>query len=130
LIFFVYIFIFCFTDITNADLTKDDVDYTNAIITEENFSFNKTPLNKLWRGVINTTTCLGEVPTEVYDISKKNNTFVGLTLGFTKGLVLAVFRGLSGIFDAVTCIIPPYNRPLMEPEYVFDKWDGVFVYDD
>lgn len=123
------VIILCCANKAQADLTEDDVDYTNALITQENFNFNKTPLNKLLRGVINTTTCLGEVPTEVYNVSRKNDPLIGATLGFTKGFVLAIFRGISGIFDAVTFIVPPYNRPLMEPEYVFDRWDDAFVYD-
>ncbi len=56
--------------------------------------------------------------------AKEENEFVGGTLGFAKGIFIGVLRFGTGVFDMVTFIIPPYNHPLMEPEYVFSDHDS------
>jgi len=46
---------------------------------------------------------------------------MGATLGIVEGVYTSVFRVLTGAFDTVTFIIPPYNKPLMEPAYAVDS---------
>ena len=93
-----------------------------AKIDTSDMRYEKSPLNKLGRGVINTVTCLAETPAGIYRVSKDKGEVVGLTLGFVEGLFTSVLRGASGIFDMVTFVIPPYNKPLMKPEYALDSF--------
>ena len=96
-----------------------------------NMGYDKTALNKLGRGAINTLTCLGEVPASIYEVSAEKGEFLGCTLGLGRGILNTVVRGVTGIFDIVTFIIPPYNKPLMKPEYAFQSFDQSFQkYDD
>ena len=95
-----------------SELTsQDDSIQSNKV------NYNNTALNKLGRGLINTGTCWAEIPASIFKVSKENDPLVGTTLGTAEGLVNGVWRGLTGIFDVVTFAIPPYNKPLMKPEY-------------
>jgi len=40
-----------------------------------------------------------------------------------EGTITAVIRGFTGIFDALTFFAPPYDQPLMEPEYAINRAD-------
>lgn len=106
--------------------TKESVtekENCGAKIDTSDMRYEKSPLNKLGRGVINTVTCLAETPAGIYRVSKDKGEVVGVTLGFVEGLVTSFLRGASGIFDMVTFIIPPYDRPLMQPEYALDSFE-------
>jgi putative exosortase-associated protein (TIGR04073 family) len=92
-------------------ISQDDTIQSN------NVNSNNTALNKLGRGLINTGTCWAEIPASIFKVSKEKDPLVGTTLGTAEGIVNGVWRGLTGIFDAVTFAIPPYNKPLMKPEY-------------
>lgn len=83
--------------------------------------YNKTPINKLGRGAINIATCWEEIPADVFRVSKEKNDFAGYTLGLAEGATTAVIRALTGVFDVVTFILPPYDKPLMQPEYASDS---------
>lgn len=89
----------------------------DSLIDTKDMRYEKSPLNKLGRGVINTLTCLAEVPAEAYKVSQEKGPLTGCTLGIVEGVFTAMLRGLTGIFDAVTFIFPPYDKPLMKPEY-------------
>lgn len=97
-----------------------------ALIDTRDMRYEKSPLNKLGRGLINTVTCLVETPAGIYRVSSTKGAIVGWTLGFAEGLFTSFLRGASGIFDAVTFIVPPYNKPLMQPEYAVDSFDESF----
>lgn len=84
-------------------------------------NYEKTPLNKLGRGVVNVLTCWAEIPGEVVKVSSEKNELAGITLGVAEGMFTSLIRGITGLFDTVTFIIPPYNRPLMEPEYAWQS---------
>lgn len=88
-----------------------------ALINTTDMRYEKSPLNKLGRGIINTLTCVVEIPAETYKVSEDKDPLVGCTLGLVEGFFTAMLRGLTGIFDTVTFIIPPYDKPLMQPEY-------------
>jgi len=87
----------------------------------DNMGFERTPLNKLGRGIINTLTCLVEIPAQAYEVSEEKDPLVGCTLGVAEGFFTALCRGMTGLFDVVTFIIPPYNKPLMKPEYAVES---------
>ena len=85
--------------------------------------YETSPFNKLGRGAINVASCVAEVPFEMFKVSKEKDPVVGCTLGLLQGVFNAFARGVTGIVDIVTFPIPPYNKPLMEPEYVFKSTD-------
>jgi len=89
----------------------------------DKISYENTPVNKLGRGMINTATCWAEIPREVFEVSKAHDPLTGLTLGAAEGLLTGLLRGATGVYDAVTCIIPPYNKPIMQPEYALASAD-------
>jgi len=109
-------------DTQKAEKSDTAEENSGAKIDASDMRYEKTPLNKLGRGFINTVTCLAETPAGVYRVSKDKGEVVGLTLGFVEGLFTSVLRGASGILDMVTFVIPPYNKPLMRPEYALDSF--------
>ena len=86
-------------------------------------NYDNTALNKLGRGLINTGTCWAEIPASILKVSKEKDPLTGTTLGTAEGAVNCVLRGLTGIFETVTFILPPYNKPLMRPEYALPAAD-------
>jgi putative exosortase-associated protein (TIGR04073 family) len=93
---------------------------TQPFIDTQHIKYQRTPVNKLGRGAVNTITCWMEVPAEMYRVSKEKNVFVGTTLGFLEGICTSVLRLGTGLADMVTFFAPPYDKPFMEPEYAFD----------
>ncbi|MCX5681463.1 MAG: exosortase system-associated protein, TIGR04073 family [Candidatus Omnitrophica bacterium] len=81
-------------------------------------TYGKTPFNKLTRGVFNMSTFYFEIPAGAMRVAKeKDNYFIGGTVGTAQGFFACILRAVTGVFDTVTFIIPPYNRPVMNPEY-------------
>ena len=99
-----------------------------SLIDTADMRYEKSPLNKLGRGIINTLTCWAEIPAEAYKVSEDKDPLTGCTLGVAEGFFTAMLRGLTGIFDTVTFIIPPYNKPLMKPEYALTSAFEKFQY--
>ncbi|MFH0762517.1 MAG: exosortase system-associated protein, TIGR04073 family [Candidatus Omnitrophota bacterium] len=79
--------------------------------------YNDSPVAKGSDGVINAATFWAEVPQEVYDTTADSNILNGITFGFARGLIYGFGRGIAGVVDTVTCIVPPYDEPLVEPQY-------------
>jgi putative exosortase-associated protein (TIGR04073 family) len=104
-----------------AQETSEPSSDNSALIDADKIPYERTPLNKLGRGLINTVTCLVEVPAEAYKVSDEKDPLVGCTLGVAEGFVTALLRGLTGLYDTVTFVIPPYNKPIMQPEYALDS---------
>jgi|GEM_PF-618282 len=81
-------------------------------------TYGKTPFNKLTRGVFNMSTFYFEVPAAAMRVSKeKDNAFIGCTIGTAQGFFACMARALTAVFDTATFLIPPYNKPIMQPEY-------------
>jgi len=91
--------------------------------------YDRTPLNKLGRGLINTLTCWVEIPAEAVKVGQEKDPLTGCTLGVVEGFVTGIIRGATGIFDVATFMIPPYNKPIMKPEYAltsaFEKFKEI-----
>ena len=101
-----------------------------ALINTTDMRYKKTPLNKLGRGVLNVSTCFLEIPASMIRVSKeKDNTFLGVTIGTAQGLFTALLRSVTGVFDAVTFIIPPYSKTLMDPEYAIESLENAQLED-
>ena len=79
---------------------------------------------KLKRGALNIVTSPVEIAREIQITSDEKNLREGWTVGFVKGLGQGVVRFGVGVIDVLTC---PFNfpddqkRPLVEPEYVWQK---------
>ncbi|MBU1870308.1 MAG: exosortase system-associated protein, TIGR04073 family [Candidatus Omnitrophica bacterium] len=86
--------------------------------------YAKTPLNKLGRGIVNTATCWTAYPDKFAELSKKHDPVVGVTLGLIEGTAKTIVRGFGGLFDILTCLIPPYDKPFIEPEYEAEAADS------
>ena len=97
-----------------------------GLFDEQNFQYQKSPVNKLGRGLINTATCWAEIPGQIAKISKERDPLVGTTMGLLQGTFLALVRGATGIYDMLTCVISPYDKPIMEPEYAVVEADKNF----
>ena len=91
-----------------------------------NIEYDNSPANKLGRGLINTATCWAEVPGEVARVSKEKDPLIGFTLGLAQGVMNTIIRGAVGIYDTLTCVIPPYNKPELQPEYALQSADESF----
>ena len=78
-------------------------------------------LTKLTRGVVNTATGVLEIPLQTMDNDIKGNALVSATGGFASGVASAVTRTVSGIWDIVTFVLPPYDKPLVKPETLFER---------
>jgi len=77
---------------------------------------------KFGRGFTNLMGCWLEFPKQVILVSKEGNLFQGLTYGLVKGIGMGFFRLADGVFEITTCAIPPYDKVLVEPEFVFEGW--------
>ena len=81
-------------------------------------SFDKdTPAEKFGNGVMNVVTSWTDIPAKVVEVSQEEDIVAGSTMGLAKGVVSTVARGVSGTYDAATCVAEPYNKPAMAPEY-------------
>ncbi len=97
----------------------------NSINADE-FNFEQTPINKLGRGVLNFSTCWGELIAEFFNASGTKDPMVGITIGLAQGMVTSLYRGGSGLYDILTFPYPPYDRPPMKPEYALQHADEAF----
>ena len=70
---------------------------------------------KLMRGALNTTTGWTELPFQVA-AQTAQDPYKGMTYGFMDGLATGLKRTLYGAWDLVTFPMPPYDKPVMDPE--------------
>jgi putative exosortase-associated protein (TIGR04073 family) len=80
--------------------------------------------DKLSRGVVNTVTCWAEIPEGIIKVSKEEEPVKGCVLGTIGGACAMALRAATGIFDTLTFFVPPYDKPLMEPEYALQGSDS------
>jgi len=97
----------------NMDSTRESA----AAIETNNIPYKHSPINKFGRGLINTVTCWAEIPGQVAVVSKEQNPAIGMTLGLGEGMFTMLLRGATGLVDVFTFFMPPYDKPLMQPEY-------------
>jgi putative exosortase-associated protein (TIGR04073 family) len=117
--------IFCLTlfGLSNA-YAQINTDQTAAPVNAANMGYEKSPVNKLGRGILNLSTFYLEVPASIMRVSKeKTNGFYGATVGTFQGFFTALYRGGVGLVDTVTFLAPPYNKPLMDPEYAIESME-------
>ncbi len=96
---------------------------SNNAVESDYICYDNTPVKKLTRGVTNTAFCWAEIPADVAKTAKQTDPVIGLTYGTAKGILTGVTRGLLGIVDTLTFFVPPYDKPLMKPEYAYSRAD-------
>ena len=87
------------------------------------YAYDRNAATKLGRGLANAATCWIELPKQIYLVSKEREPFTGAIYGAAQGLCYSALRLAGGAYDAVTFLIPPYDKPLLEDEFVFEGWD-------
>lgn len=93
------------------------------VVDADDMPYANNPINKLGRGLINGATFWAELPTKVISVSKENGQFMGATVGLAQGTIASVIRAGTAVVDTVTFLIPPYNQPIMKPEYAINHAD-------
>lgn len=78
---------------------------------------------KFGRGIVNTTTGWVEIPLEISAAKKRDDETAVLWFfaGMTEGIVQGGKRTLFGLWDLVTFPVPPYDRPVLEPETLISE---------
>lgn len=76
--------------------------------------------NKINRGLANIIFGFIEVPKNVINITNHQNIFVGVTVGFIRGVVHGVSRTVIGGIELLTSPIP--TSEFAAPAYVWDRF--------
>ncbi|MCU0652102.1 MAG: exosortase system-associated protein, TIGR04073 family [Candidatus Omnitrophica bacterium] len=105
------------------DILTEEASGNHDAINTEDFRFEKSPINKLGRGLGNLATCWGEVIAEFFRASKEKDPAVGAGIGVVYGGYLGLYRGATALYDVATFPFPPYDKPPMLPEYAFQRID-------
>ena len=93
------------------------------VIDADQIPYGTRPINKLNRGIMNGVGFWTEIPAQVCKVSSETDPLTGMTFGLVQGAVTSVIRAGSAIFDTVTFMVPPYNKPVMVPEYAYLRAD-------
>jgi putative exosortase-associated protein (TIGR04073 family) len=88
------------------------------------YAEEKNAFTKLTRGFANMLTGSIEIPKQIYLVSKEREPITGATYGLAKGICLGVLRTGAGVYDSLAFAIPPYDKPVFEPEFVFEGWEA------
>ncbi|MCX5710217.1 MAG: exosortase system-associated protein, TIGR04073 family [Candidatus Omnitrophica bacterium] len=107
---------------TAAPAAKED----KPLVDTADMRYQKSPLNKLGRGFLNVVTSPEEIPAGIFRVSRDKGDFVGVTLGSVEGFCTFLIRGVVGIYDTVTFVVPPYDKPVMQPEYASESLNDSF----
>lgn len=94
----------------------------SSMVFASTYAYDQTAATKFGRGVANATTGWIEIPKQIYLVSAERDPITGLIYGTAKGVCYTILRTTAGIFDAVTFPIPPYDKFLIEPEFIFEGW--------
>ncbi|MFH0855830.1 MAG: exosortase system-associated protein, TIGR04073 family [Candidatus Omnitrophota bacterium] len=86
-------------------------------------AYANSPVSKAGDGTLNAVSAWVDIPRGISEETQDSNLFLGLTIGLGKGLVTGVKREAAGIVDVATCGFPPYDKPLMAPEYKVNNPD-------
>ena len=81
---------------------------------------------KLGSGVTNMLTGVLEIPKTMIVTSRNDGLAYGMTNGFFVGIVHAVGRTLSGVFDVTTFVIP--TTSFVQSEYIWNNFDQETTY--
>ncbi|MCX5706388.1 MAG: exosortase system-associated protein, TIGR04073 family [Candidatus Omnitrophica bacterium] len=94
------------------------------VIDADKIPYERTPLNKLERGVINALTFWLELPAEVAKLSKERDPAYGTSVGMVNGTITGAVRLGTAGFDMATFLVPSYDKPIMKPEFAYQRADA------
>ncbi|MBI3268685.1 MAG: exosortase system-associated protein, TIGR04073 family [Planctomycetes bacterium] len=79
-------------------------------------------VSKFTRGLLNILTGWIEIPKQIARTAKEDGAGKGATIGFLKGIGMAVARTAAGVLEAGLFFAPfPEDyKPILEPALVFD----------
>jgi putative exosortase-associated protein (TIGR04073 family) len=86
--------------------------------------FCDDPLRKLGRGAANILMCPIEITHQIQQSNNADGVWAGCTVGPIKGLGMMVVRGVVGIYEVVTFMMPfpeDYKPILTDPEFFFEE---------
>ncbi|MGB2706145.1 MAG: exosortase system-associated protein, TIGR04073 family [Candidatus Omnitrophota bacterium] len=86
---------------------------------EEGAEHQATPATKLGNGLGNALTGWMEIPRKISEVSSEQDAFAGITIGTLTGAAYGTGRTAAGVLDTATFVVPPYDKPIMEPNYSF-----------
>jgi len=86
---------------------------------EKAVEHDATAGTKLGNGLGNALTGWMEVPRKISEVSQEKDAFAGITVGTITGAFYGVGRTAAGVLDTATFVVPPYDKPIMEPNYEF-----------
>lgn len=115
------VLVFCAVLLLANIAFADDQADVSAPMDTRLMTLENTPVNKLFRGLANCLTFIVELPASICDITKRKGPMKGATLGVVDGIFTSFMRLGTGAFDTVTFLIPPYNKPILKPEYALDS---------
>ena len=78
---------------------------------------------KLGRGLTNAASCWIEVPKQIYLVSQEREPLTGLIYGTIRGVGYTIVRAAAGVYDTALFLVPPYDQPILVPEFVFEGWE-------
>lgn len=82
--------------------------------------YNDSFSDKLGTGIINAATAWTDIPRHVAEVTEEENAVSGMTLGLGSGIISGIGRGFSAAYDMATFGLPPYDKPMVKPEYKTD----------
>lgn len=83
------------------------------------------PLKKLGRGLANVLTFPIEIPNQISKTNNCEGPMAAATVGLVKGIVMAAFRAVVGVYEVATFPFPIpecYKPILTDPEYMLENW--------
>jgi len=86
-------------------------------LNQDKETYNNCPISKAGDGALNAVSAWTDIPAEISYETADNNILSGLTFGLGRGVISGFTREAAGLVDLATCAFPPYNQPLVEPEY-------------
>ena len=122
----VLVFLICAYAYAMDDNNSMRADNPKALLDTADMRYDRTPINKLTRGLGNTFTCYFEFPASIFRTGTERGPFLAWVIGPVNGIFTTLLRFASGIYDTVTFLIPPYGKPLMTPEYAFDSLSDAY----
>jgi putative exosortase-associated protein (TIGR04073 family) len=93
------------------------------VVNLDKVPYKTKAINKLDRGIVNGATFWMEIPAEAAKVSNEQDPLMGVTVGVAHGVFASVVRAGSAVFDTVTFFIPPFDKPVVKPEYALYRAD-------
>lgn len=84
-------------------------------------------MKKLGRGLANCLTFPIEVPNQISKTNNCDGPMAAATVGLVKGIVMAGFRAVVGVYEVATFPLPipeNYKPILTDPEYMLENWNA------